>query len=160
MSLFLLIFSFLLPSGKSINEIRSMYHASIYSAEQSKEIVSYFDNEPGKTPLEIAYEGASRMVRAKHLFFPTDKLATFQKGKILIEEAVKKEPSSAEIRYLRYSIQLESPGFLGYRQNLVEDRKFLIEQYKTIQDAELKLRVKDFLIKEAKLSIEERKIIQ
>lgn len=160
MPLLILIFSLLLAPGKSLSDIRSMYHASIYSAEQSKEIVSYFDKQPANTPIEMAYEGASRMVRAKYLFFPTDKLSSFQKGKNLVEEAVKRESSSVEIRYLRYSLQLESPGFLGYRQNLTEDRKFLIEQYPHIKDSELKLRLKDFLIKEAKLSIEEQKIIR
>ncbi len=155
-----LIFSFLLPANKTLNEIRSLYHESIYSSEKSKEIINYFENEPGKTPIEMAYEGASRMVRAKHIFFPHEKLSTFQKGKVLIEEAVKKEPKSIEIRYLRFSIQLGSPSFLNYRQNLSEDRKYLIEHYKEIQDPDFKLRLKNFLIKEAKLSIEERKIIK
>jgi hypothetical protein len=159
MTFLIFLVSFLFPADKSLNEIRSLYHASIYSSEKSKEIITYFDTEPGKTPIEMAYEGASRMVGAKHLFFPTDKLSTFRKGKVLIEEAVKKEPNSIEIRYLRYSIQLESPSFLSYRQNLSEDRKFLIDHYKEVRDNELKLRLKDFLIKEAKLSIEERKII-
>jgi hypothetical protein len=143
-----------------LNEIRSLYHESIYSSEKSKEIINYFENEPVKTPIEMAYEGASRMVRAKHIFFPHEKLSTFQKGKVLIEEAVKKEPKSIEIRYLRFSIQLGSPSFLNYRQNLSEDRKYLIERYKEIQDPDFKLRLKNFLIKEAKLSIEERKIIK
>ncbi|MFY8108366.1 MAG: hypothetical protein ACOVO9_05205 [Bacteroidia bacterium] len=159
MPFLLVLISFLLPANKTLNEIRSLYHESIYSSEKSKEIINYFDKEPGKTATEMAYEGASRMVRAKHLFFPHDKLSTFQKGKVLVEEAVKKEPNGIEIRYLRYSLQLESPSFLSYRQNLSEDRKFLIEHYSEVRDKELKLRLKDFLIKEAKLSIEERKII-
>jgi hypothetical protein len=49
---------------------------------------------------------------------------------------------------------------LNYRQNLSEDRKYLIERYKEIQDPDFKLRLKNFLIKEATLSIEERKIIK
>ncbi len=160
MSLFILIISLLLPSNKSLSEIRSLYHASIYSADQSKEIINYFDSKPSSTPIELAYEGASRMVRAKHVFFPTEKLSTFQKGKTLVEEAIKKEPNSIEIRYLRFSIQLGSPSFLAYRSNLSEDRKFIINHYSEVKDIELKTRLKDFLIKEANLSIEERKIIK
>lgn len=160
MPFLIVLISFLLPANKSLIEIRSLYHESIYSSEKSKEIITYFENEQAKTPIEMAYEGASRMVRAKHVFFPHDKLSTFQKGKILLEEAVKKEPKSIEIRYLRFSIQLGSPSFLSYRQNLTEDRKYLIEHYKEIQDSDFKIRLKDFLIKEAKLSIEERKIIK
>ncbi len=160
MSLFILIISLLLPSNKSLSEIRSLYHASIYSADQSKEIINYFDSKPSSKPIELAYEGASRMVRAKHVFFPTEKLSTFQKGKTLVEEAIKKDPNSIEIRYLRFSLQLESPSFLAYRSNLSEDRKFIIDHYSEVKDIELKTRLKDFLIKEANLSIEERKIIK
>jgi hypothetical protein len=149
-----------MPANKTLNEIRSLYHESINSAAKSKEIINYFENEPGKTAIETAYEGASRMVRAKHVFFPTEKLSTFQKGKTLVEEAIKKEPNSIEIRYLRFSLQLESPSFLAYRSNLSEDRKFIIDHYSEVKDIELKTRLKDFLIKEANLSIEERKIIK
>lgn len=160
MQLLVLILSFFIPTNKSINEIRLMYHASINSSDQSKEIVNYFDIKPGITPLEIAYEGASRMVLAKHVLFPTDKLSTFKKGKNLVEEAIKRDPNSNEIRYLRYGLQLESPNFLGYKKNIQEDRKFLINHYNEIQDSDFKLRLKNFLITEANLSIEERKIIK
>jgi len=71
-----------------------------------------------------------------------------------------KAPSNLEIRYLRYSIQHESPGFLGYNKNMVEDRKMLIDKVSEVQDAELKSMIKSFLLKAAKLNPEEKKLIE
>ncbi|GAB1447760.1 MAG: hypothetical protein L6Q78_06730 [Bacteroidia bacterium] len=145
---------------KTLPEIRSLYGASISKSSASNQLIAYFTENPPKNEVELAYEGAVRMVKAKHVFFPTDKLATYNQGKNLLESALSKAPSNLEIRYLRYSIQHESPGFLGYNKNMVEDRKMLIDKVSEVQDAELKSMIKSFLLKAAKLNPEEKKLIE
>lgn len=154
MLLILLISS---PKTKSLSEIRQLYTNSISKSTASDNLISYFNSNPPRNEIELAYEGAGRMVRAKHLFFPHDKLATYNKGKELLETALAKAPLSLEIRYLRFSIQYESPSFLGYKGSMQEDRKMLVEQVSSVKDPELKSQIINFLLKEAKVKPEEIK---
>jgi hypothetical protein len=48
-----------------------------------------------------------------------------------LSEAIKKEPKNLEIRFMRYICQEKTPSFLGYKENLEEDKKFILSEYKT-----------------------------
>jgi len=148
-----------LQNKKSIDEIRESYEAAIYDGKKSKELIAYFNGEPSSQPLYLAYEGAARMVHAKHVFFPFDKLATYNKGKELLEAAVSKAPDNMEIRYLRLSIQDESPSFLGYKNNIEEDKKFLIKNFNKLRDKDNRLRIQNFLLKNFKLTETEKQLL-
>jgi hypothetical protein len=43
-----------------------------------------------------------------------------------------------EARLIRYTIQKQSPGFLGYRSNMNEDKQLLQDAKKTVTDPFLK----------------------
>lgn len=79
-----------------------------------------------------AYEGALLMKKAGLLGTPKDKLSTFKSGNALLESAIKKQPNNTEYRFLRLIIQENAPGILGYKSNLEEDKKMIVEQYKSL----------------------------
>jgi hypothetical protein len=68
---------------------------------------------------------------AKHAGNPLSKYSNFNKGKKLLENAVKRDPKNLEIRFMRYICQEKTPSFLGYKENLEEDKKFILSEYKT-----------------------------
>lgn len=82
-------------------------------------------NTPSLPDLHLAYLGAFQMIWAKHTPNPFEKLSSFNKGKNNIEKALKNDPENVEIIFLRYSLQKNSPAFLGYNDNLDDDKKFL-----------------------------------
>ena len=59
---------------------------------------------------------------AIHSIGTTSKLSYFHSGKRNLQIAVKKYPDNIEIRNIRYAVQKGSPDFLGYRNNMTEDR--------------------------------------
>lgn len=59
-----------------------------------------------------------------------DKMATLRKGEELLDGAIKTEPENVELIFLRLSIQLNLPGFLGYNDNIETDKKFVFNNYK------------------------------
>ena len=85
-----------------------------------------------KSVIALAYLGGYQTIWANHVFNPLSKLATFKKGKNNIELAISKEPENVEIRYIRFSVQKNAPSFLGYNNNLKEDRDFLVKNKKNI----------------------------
>lgn len=71
--------------------------------------------------LSQAFSGAAMCSTAEYGLNPFSKLKKFNLGKEEIEEAIKKDPENAEIRFLRLCIQIECPGFLDYDSNIDED---------------------------------------
>ncbi len=69
----------------------------------------------------------------------------FKKGKRHLESAVSKAPENLEIRFLRYTCQVEMPHFLGYNKNITEDKKFILEHYKESKDVILVSQIKQYL---------------
>lgn len=153
----------LLHQPKPINnlsELRSEYHLAIYKEEAANDLDKHLKAINNKTPIQTGYLGATKMLLAKFAYWPNTKYALFVEGKTFLESAIRLDPKNLELLYLRYSIQLNSPDFLGYSQNKESDRKILIDQVKLIGDKDLKNRITVFLVNSAKLSEAERKSIQ
>jgi hypothetical protein len=55
------------------------------------------------------------------------KLEYFNNGKSEIEKAVALRPLDAEIRFLRLATQLKAPGFLGYNDEIKNDKTIVIQ---------------------------------
>lgn len=76
-------------------------------------------------PIYLGYLGGFQTIRAKHVFNPLKKLSTFKEGKKNLELAIIKEPQSAELRFIRLSIQKNAPSFLGYSNQMETDILFI-----------------------------------
>lgn len=95
----------------------------------------------------LAYYGAYNAIWANHVFNPASKLKYFVLGKNLIEKAIVSSPKSVEIRFIRLSIQKNSPGFLGYSSSIQKDTEFIKSHQSEIKSEVLKKMVQDILKK-------------
>lgn len=91
-----------------------------------------------KTPLEKGYEAAFHMFMAKHTGNPFKKMSFFNGGKKLLEQQIKSDPSNAELRFIRLSIQYHIPDYLGYKENIEEDKDYLVANLYKLQDEKTK----------------------
>ncbi|WP_313100953.1 hypothetical protein [Epilithonimonas sp.] len=123
--------------SQDYDAIRKNYQKAVSDKIICKEMLKHFENK-NNTGLDLAYEGAFQAIWAKHAINPLEKLTTFKKGKKNIEKAVKQNPNLIETRFLRYSIQKESPAFLGYKSNIDEDKMLLNRNIKNVEDIILK----------------------
>jgi len=147
-------------NNQEIASIREQYHQAIYEEKAAIDLSKAISLIKNKNSVELAYQGATQMLMAKYAFLPNQKYANFVSGKALLEEAISKEPNNIELIYLRYGIQLNAPSFLSYQQNLVTDRKFLIEQVKLVTDKDLHKRILVLLLAQGKLTDAERELLQ
>ncbi len=79
-----------------------------------------------------AYEGALLMKKAAVIGNPKDKLAVFKDGNQKLETAIKNAPNNVEFRFLRFMIQENAPGFLGYKSNMDADKALLVAHFNTL----------------------------
>ena len=85
------------------------------------------------------------MIQAKYTLNPVNKLDRFNKGKELIRTAFSRDTLNLEMRFIRFSIQSNLPSFLGYRGNLDQDKRFLLNNTKTSKDTELQEMIFNYL---------------
>jgi len=132
----------------TIKDVRLMAHKATKSEEGCIKLINllspYHENN---NPLLLGYRGASTMVMAKYVFNPFSKYSYFKKGKNILESAIKADNSNIELRFLRYTIQTNVPGFLNYSSNKKSDKLFLIKTVSDVDDQELKKIINDYLIK-------------
>jgi hypothetical protein len=66
------------------------------------------------------------------------KFKYFNKGKALLESSINNNSSSIELRFLRYSIQVNLPRILFYYQDIEKDLNFVQHNLKSLKDEKLK----------------------
>lgn len=127
------------------------------AAEKFARVMSVVDNN--SSPVLLCYKGVAEMIQAKHVFNPFSKLMKFKNGKVLIEESISRDPDDLELRFLRFSIQSNLPGFLGYDDEIASDKMRLLKGYNGIKDNELKKRILDYLTTSKYCTVDELKKI-
>ena len=117
--------------------IRTNYRLAVLDKKVCLEMIRELSASP-RNSLQQGYLGAFQMIWAVHVFNPISKLRTFNRGKKKIDEAVMADPDNVEIRIIRLSIQTKSPSFLGYRDNIDEDKKIIQANHKSITSTVLR----------------------
>ena len=76
-----------------------------------------------------------------------------------MKNAVERNPTNLEIRFMRFSIQHHTPAFLGLSKDLEEDRKAIYRQFKNrkfgLADADLIRTMAIFMIQSERCLKEE-----
>ncbi|NND88838.1 MAG: hypothetical protein HKM28_06295 [Flavobacteriaceae bacterium] len=104
----------------------------------------------------VAYKGAIMTMMAKYTRNKSEKKDFFKEGVSLLEAAVESDPNNIEIRTIRLSIQENAPKFLRYHKNISEDKQYILEHYKEVRNAELKIFVKKFVQQSSEFEDQEK----
>ena len=67
------------------------------------------------------------MIQADLSYVPTEQLRLFNQGKEDLEKCIQLDPWNTEIRFIRLTLQCQSPWFLGYHDQIEEDTKIIID---------------------------------
>lgn len=142
MKLFILLLSVLSMNTSfnnlDLDEVRTNYSIAVMNKEICEKMITELEQSKENSAVNLAYLGGYQTAWANHVFNPISKLGTFKKGKKNIELAINKDPDNIEIRYIRLSVQKNAPSFLGYSDNLKEDRDFIIKNKSNISSELIK----------------------
>ncbi len=155
---FILFISILTSTSLSLNidELRTFYFSGMKNKSETDQFYDLFQNEKVlKTPELRAYCGAAHTLKAKFAREPKDKKAFFTKGAQFIEDAVQEAPNNFEVRLIRLSVQENSPAIVKYKNNIDEDKAFILKHYSS-QIKALKLCAQSY-IQESKVFTEAEK---
>lgn len=142
-SLVLILFTFF-SFIQNPTDVREQYYAASKSKQNADKfynlLVKY--NKENKTLL--AYKGAALALKSKYTSDKKEKKELFIEGVTTIENSVKQEPSNAEIRLIRLSVQENTPKFLKYKANIEEDKKMILNSFEK-QSKDLKEYIKIYV---------------
>jgi hypothetical protein len=103
-----------------------------------------------KSHLNVCYLGVIQALKAKHAWNPYYKVKYLNDAEKILQTAVSREPDNMEIRFMRFSIEHNVPGFLGYTKHLTADREEIIKQlerkYYATADQDVVITIIKFLL--------------
>ena len=145
-----IVLSFFLLSnanGFDLQNYRIHYSRSSSDKALCEKMMEDLEREKESSAIYLGYLGGYQTIWAKHVFNPVTKLNTFKMGSKKIEQAIKQQPNNVELRFIRLSVQVNAPTFLGYHSHIEKDKEFIIKNRKQIQ-SEIVNRNIDLLLKE------------
>lgn len=122
----------------NIEKIRELYTKAYLSELDCKLFGENLTKEKKTCSLIEAYTGCYFLMKCKFTKKPLQKINYFVAGKTNIEQAIKMNPKSVELRFLRYSVQRQLPRFLFYFSELNNDLQFIRENVNKIQNQQTK----------------------
>jgi hypothetical protein len=163
--LFLALTSLLVSSQPvSLNLARETYFGMGADECNGLKLSNDFDKNPPSDAVLKAYYGASTAAAPACLGSPAKKISYFRKGKDLIAEAVKLQPDNFEIRFLRFATQSKTPAFLGYHQNIEEDKRFLLSNLEkgraTVANSRIFAKMTEFMATSDRLTSNEKSMVR
>ncbi|WP_428230685.1 hypothetical protein [Flavobacterium sp.] len=145
------------PDLASIRKMYSDVAKSEAKAKEFTEKLSVVSNSDEK--ILVAYKAASILLDSKFENLIGSKISRFKEGAKLLEATLKSDLNNIEIRMIRLSIQEDVPGITGYKKNIKEDKKFIMEHYDE-QNAALKEYLKDFVLQSKSFSEKEKQFVK
>lgn len=143
----ILFFHFIEPTSETVMiEIRDLYERAPVNESAYKKLNNMLETAKLDDELLEGYKGATAMIGAEHVFNPITKLSRFNRGKKILEKAVRNDLNNLELRYLRLTIQTNLPKLLGYSNAIQTDKQLIIKNLEATKDIDLKNRVIDYLM--------------
>lgn len=131
--------------NQELQKVRSLYLIAADQEKAARELLELMEDKDSEEPVLLGYKAAGHMMMAKHVGNPFKKMSHFNKGKDILATAIDAEKENLELRFLRFAVQAEAPGFLGYRDNLEEDKFLLLKGVGNIQDPVLQKIILNYL---------------
>jgi hypothetical protein len=140
--------------------IRNVYQQAANNEAKAMYLLKKTEKHSETSATLLGYNGAATMMLAKFQFNPITKLDFFNKGKIILEQAIAKDDDNIELIFIRFSVQSNAPIFLDYNKHLFRDKQFLLVNIRDVKDKDLKLRIVQFLQSSSYLTHGERNSLQ
>lgn len=151
-------------SPKEIAVLKADLIKAVESSTLTDSLYKKLAKLPNKTPLITAYIGTLEALKAKHSWNPYNKIKYIGVSLKTIQRAIDVDKENLEIRFMRFSIEHYTPGFLGFSKDLDLDRKEIIKHYQNqnfgIADDLLIKNVAKFMIDSKRCTVEEVKILR
>ncbi|MBW8522389.1 hypothetical protein K0U91_07875 [Chryseobacterium chendengshani] len=146
---------FLFFQSSDLEALRNAYSKANLSMEGAKNFIEIADKKTSSDPVISAYKAAAEILEAKVTTEKNKRKSFVKSGVTHLESVIKNNPSNAELRVIRMSVQENIPKIVGYSKNLKEDKAFILSNYSK-QNAALKTYIKKFAMQSKTMTAAEK----
>mgnify|MGYP000013151911 CR=1 FL=1 len=140
-----------------VSQIRADYSKSNGNMEMIVKLHDALSSvEKKDNKILVAYKGAVLTAMAKYTKGKKEKKEFFKEGAALLEFAVASKPNDIEIRTIRLSIQENAPKFLKYNKSIIEDKAFILNNFKSTTSSGVRAFVKSYVAQSKGFSVSEK----
>ena len=143
-TLFLLTSSELKSQSLDLNAVRSDFNKGVKDEILCEKYLKILE-EQADDPTERGYAAAFHMFMAKHTSNPFKKMNFFKLGKNKLEQELASDPNNVELRFIRLSIQYHIPKYLGYHDDINDDKDFIVNNLYKLSDEFVKEQIYKYL---------------
>ena len=134
----LLGINIVLANNEELSQIRTIFYKAPNSEIACDSLLLLSNNYSEEQNIIKGYKGCYYMIKCQFITSPIKKIQSFNKGKDLLENAIKNDSNNIELAFLRYTIQKNAPKFLLYNNEIDADLALIKENIKDHKDKELK----------------------
>ena len=116
----------------STQDINRTKYYEVYASSAADDITALLSNLDGSTSDINALRGALLMKKSGVIKNKREQLSLFKQGKVLLDNEIRNNPTNAEYRFLRITIQENAPKILGYNKDIEQDKAILENSYKML----------------------------
>ena len=162
MKFLLVLFGFVTTVNANANEsllmeIRDRLPIAFEDANECERLYQKAIAVNAPSPVLQGYIGAVYLAKSRHISI-FKKLSFFNKGTDTLEAALKRAPNELELRFLRLTIQMNLPSFLGYNDNIESDKKFVLSNCKSAPPT-LRQRIVNFVEESEDFTSDEKRMV-
>lgn len=122
-----------------LHRIRELYNEAHLEEAICTSLINVCTQQP--LPVIKGYLAGATMISTKYIKNPFKIITIFNAAKHDLEELISENFDEVELRYIRYSIQKNTPRFVGYYRNMEDDRNILVKFIQDSADSDLKAHV-------------------
>jgi hypothetical protein len=110
--LLLVLFGYGIIAQNELSQLRNLF----FQPQQAQSFIQLGTSVVSQDDIVIGYKGAATAISAQYKDWPHEK-------------AIQKNPWNAELRFIRLTIQCQSPSFLGYQSNIAADCQLISDHF-------------------------------
>lgn len=142
-SIFMLSVSLLSYAQNDVSYFRTLFQNASSESDFENILETEVENKSqNEVNIIASYKAVAHATMAKYAFNPYSKMKYFTEGKNQLEALIAKDKSVDNV-FLRLILQLNTPEFLNYHDNIEQDLKYFIDH---VNDSELNVENRSFMM--------------
>jgi hypothetical protein len=148
-------------TAELLAEIRYLYAEVADTTDKDALLATLAEQLPAETePLRLAYRAVGEALKARHTWLPWEKLAYYKTAMQMFEQALAYQPTEIEVRFLRYTIQQNTPSLLGLGIDIEDDKRAIVAHILSAHtDHYMKKSIAQHLLEHERLAYQDRAVL-
>ncbi|MEM8888881.1 MAG: hypothetical protein AAGD28_12930 [Bacteroidota bacterium] len=117
--------------------VRQLYKEATADLEELEDLWEKVKDYQKEAGVLFAYKAAAKALQAKDSWIPHKKWSYIKEAMAMFREAIETEPENIEMRFLRFTVQHNTPEFLELSDELDEDLECIRKQIHRFADFKL-----------------------